>query len=66
LISNRCPNGFLFSEVKNLDFVLQILGVINDTALTATIKKLKAVPVIAAAFLLQPEKIKGIGNILVE
>lgn len=66
LISNRCPNGFLFSEVKNLDFVLQILGVINETALTATIKKLQSVPVVAAAFMLQPETIKGIGNILAE
>ena len=66
LISNRCPDGFLFPEVKNLDFVLQIMGEIHDAELKEMVKKLKTVPVIATALILSPEKIKGIGNILAE
>jgi hypothetical protein len=66
LVSNRCPDGFLFPEIKNLDFVLQIVGEIQDAALKEMIKKLRTVPVISTALILSPEKIKGIRNILVE
>jgi hypothetical protein len=66
LISNRCHDGFLFPEVKNLDFVLQIVGEMHDATLKELVKKVKTVPVIATAFTLAPEKIKGIAKILVE
>jgi hypothetical protein len=66
LINNHNPDGYLFPELKNLDFLIQIIGEINDTELKAFEKKLKTVDVVSTAFILQPEKIKGIGDILVE
>lgn len=66
LISNRCPDGFLFPEVKNLDFVMQVAGEMTDTELTGLIKKLKGVEVVSTAFIIQPENLKGIQNILVD
>jgi len=64
LISNRCADGFLFPEVKNLDFVLQLVGELTGTELKTIEKKIKSVEVVSTAFILQPEKIKGIGSIL--
>jgi len=64
LISNRCADGFLFPEVKNLDFVLQIVGELTGTELKTIEKKIKSVEVVSTAFILQSEKIKGIGSIL--
>jgi hypothetical protein len=66
LINNHNPDGYLFPELKNLDFLIQIIGEMNDIELKAFEKKLKTVDVVSTAFILQPEKIKGIGDILVE
>ena len=66
LFGNRCDDGFLFPEVKNLDFILQIVGEISTAELKNLEKKLKTVDVVSTAFILQPEKIKGIGKILGE
>ena len=66
LLSNRCPDGFLFPEVKNFDFLLQITGETNDTEIKQLVTKLKTVPIISAVFNLQPEKIKGAGKVLLE
>jgi len=64
LISNRCPNGFLFPEVKNLDFILQVIGEFPASDLKDLEKRIKSIEVVSTAIILQPEKIKGIGNIL--
>lgn len=64
LISNRCPDGFLFPEIKNLDFILQITGDLTASGLKDIEKRIKSLNVVSAAFTLKPEKIKGIGNIL--
>jgi hypothetical protein len=66
LISNRCPDGFLFPELKNIDFLLQITGVINEAEMKDLVKKLKTVPVVSAVFVLEPEKIRGMGKVLEE
>jgi hypothetical protein len=66
LIANRCPDGFLFPEVRNLDFVLQIVGEITPGELKELEKKIKSIDVISTAFILQPEKIKGIRDITFE
>jgi hypothetical protein len=66
LISNRCPDGFLFQEIRNFDFIMQVTKEMTDTEIKAFIKKLKAVEVISAAFLLDPEKLKGLRDILQE
>lgn len=64
LISNRCPDGFLFPEIKNFDFLVQITGEIKDDELKELVKKLKAVEIISAVFVLQTAKLKGISQIL--
>ncbi|HLO60552.1 MAG TPA: IPExxxVDY family protein [Bacteroidales bacterium] len=66
LIANRCPDGFLFPEVRNLDFVLQIVGEITPTELKELETKIKSIDVVSTAFILQPEKIKGIREITFE
>ncbi len=66
LISNRCPDGFLFPEVKNIDFLLQVIGDVSEQELKSLVKGLKAVPVVSAAFELPTNKLKGAANILVE
>jgi hypothetical protein len=66
LVSNRCPDGFLFPEIKNFDFLLQIVGEFADKETQALSRKIKTVDVISASFVLQPDKLKGIGKILQE
>ncbi len=66
LISNRCPNGFLFPQVKNFDYLFQIFGEISETEAKDILRKLKSVAVVSAAFELPPEKLKGAGRILME
>jgi hypothetical protein len=64
LISNICPDGFLFSEIKNIDFLLQVNGEITEAEMREFRSKLKAVKVISATFILHPEKLKGLNQIL--
>ena len=66
LIANRCPDGILFPEIKNIDFVLQVAGTMNETEFQALVKKLKGITMVSALFVLQPEKIKGIAKALQE
>ncbi len=66
LISNRCPDGFLFAEIKNFDFLLKVTGEIRESETREFVKKLKAVEVISASFILDPKKLKGWQEILQE
>jgi hypothetical protein len=66
LISNRCPDGFLFPEIKNFDFLMQIVGELSDGETQAFSRKLKKVEVISATFILQPAKLKGINQVFQE
>jgi hypothetical protein len=66
LISNRCPDGFLFPMVRNFDYLLQIIGDMNDQERRNAVKKLKSVAVISAVFMLPLEKLKGVTHILQE
>lgn len=66
LISNRCPDGFLFREIKNFDFLIQIVGEINEAELQEFSRNIKAVEVISATFVLDAAKLKGVHQILPE
>jgi hypothetical protein len=66
LISNRCPDGFLFPEIKNFDFLMQIVGDMSDADTQAFSRKIKSVEVISASFVLQLKELKGIKQILQE
>jgi hypothetical protein len=66
LIANRCPDGFLFPEIKNFDFLIQIVGEMNDHETRELTKKIKGVGVVSAVFILTPEKLKNSRQILQE
>ncbi|NJK87060.1 MAG: IPExxxVDY family protein [Bacteroidales bacterium] len=52
LTSNRCDNGFLLSNYKNIDFLLVIIGEYNLEQINELISVLKKEPIITAAFLI--------------
>jgi len=66
LISNRCPDGFLFPEIRNFDFIIQVSGNMTEAEENEFIKKLKTVEVISASFALKTEKLKDLKVILPE
>jgi hypothetical protein len=58
LISNRCPDGFLFPEIKNLDYLLQITGEMDTKHLALILKELKKVGIVSATFMIDPKHLK--------
>jgi hypothetical protein len=58
LISNRCPDGFLFPEIKNLDYLLQITGDMDSKHLEFIVKELKRVGIVSATFMIDPKQLK--------
>lgn len=59
LISNRCDNGFLIEELKNIDFILQIFGEISESFIKQWIEKLNKIDVITTAFAIDPGSLKS-------
>ncbi len=60
LISNRCPDGFLFPEIKNLDYLLQITGELDSKHLALILKELKKVGIVSATFMIDPKQLKDV------
>ena len=60
LISNRCPDGFLFPEIKNLDYLLQITGEMDLKHLAIIFKELKKVSIVSATFMIDPKQLKDV------
>ena len=60
LISNRCPDGFLFPEIKNLDYLLQITGELDSKHLAIILKELKKVGIVSATFMIDPKQLKDV------
>jgi len=59
LISNRCDNGFLLEEIRNIDFVLVIENKDKLLDISELITKIRTIPFISAAFLLNSLTAKG-------
>lgn len=66
LFSNRCPDGILFPEIRNMDFIIQIIGELAEDDFSRIIKEVKSITIISALFVLQPNKIKNIGQLFHE
>ncbi len=66
LISNRCPDGFLFPEIRNLDFLLRLSGEINNSELEILIKQYRKIDMISAVFAIEPNQIRNIHQISFE
>ncbi|HRW22752.1 MAG TPA: IPExxxVDY family protein [Bacteroidales bacterium] len=54
LISNKCENGLLIEELKNIDYLIHLTGEINETFLKSFFKKLKQSPEIQAVYNIEP------------
>jgi hypothetical protein len=65
LISNRCPDGFLFPEIKNLDYLLQITGELDSKQLSLVLKELKKVGIVSATFMIDPKQLKDVERKLI-
>jgi hypothetical protein len=63
LISNRCPNGFLITEMKNIDFFLQVFGDVTQPFVTGLIASLRRIEIISAVFEIQPASLKSSRNL---
>ncbi len=66
LFSNRCPDGILFPEIRNMDFILQIIGEMTEDNFNQLLKEIKSVSIISAPFVLHPQKIKNAGQLFHE
>ncbi len=64
LISNRSPDGFLFPEIKNIDFLIQVVGEIQEKQVEQMIKELRNISIISGAYLIDNRKLKDIGKII--
>ena len=59
LITNRCFDGFLIGEMKNIDFFLKLHGEINKIFLDNLTKKINDLSIVNTAFQVDPEKLKS-------
>lgn len=64
LISNRSSDGFLFPEIKNIDFLIQIVGGLEDKPVEQMITALRSINIISGAYLMDLEKLKDISKIM--
>lgn len=58
LISNRCPDGFLIKELKNIDFFLQIFGESVNKHIEEIISGLKSIEIVSAVFEISSDRHK--------
>ncbi len=58
LISNTGANGFLFPEMRNIDFFLQIYGESDDKFILKLITKLNKIDIINTSFVIDPKTLK--------
>jgi hypothetical protein len=59
LISNTSENGFLFPEMRNIDFFLQVYGNPSDDFLHSLISRLNQIDIISTSFLIDPKNLKN-------
>jgi hypothetical protein len=63
MLSNRCDNGFLFPEIKNVDYLLLITGELSHTAFEGLIKKTRKIDIVSTAFAIQAVKLKNLSKL---
>lgn len=64
LLSNRCPDGFLFPEIKNMDFLVQVIGEMDRTGFEDLLRSLKNIEIISGAYPIDPLSLRGISRII--
>jgi hypothetical protein len=63
LISNRCPDGFLIREMKNIDYFLQVFGDDTQAFISHIVTGLKSVDIISAVFEIPDTVLKNTRNL---
>jgi hypothetical protein len=66
LISNRCPDGYLFPEFRKLDFLLPIVGEIHNSILEEMVREYRKIEIVSAVFIIKPEQIRNIEKIMLD
>lgn len=59
LISNRCQNGFLLEEYKNIDFLLQVYGDFEQGFINNLLGNIKKLDLIGTAFHIDLSSLKN-------
>ncbi len=59
LISNKCENGNLIEEISNIDYLLQVIGEMDEGFLDTLVKDLNAVEDITLALKTDPARLKS-------
>ena len=54
LIGNKSQQGFLFPDMKNIDFFLKVEGVVSEQLLHSLVKRIKEIELVLTAFVLEP------------
>ena len=63
LIANRCDNGFLLEELKNIDYLLLVESGEKQLDVNLFIQQIRSISFIATAFTINPSSIKAINRI---
>jgi len=64
LISNRCPDSFLFPELRNFDFLIKIVGELDDTIAKEVPVMFRKIDIISAVYKIEPKTLKDPGKII--
>ncbi|MDP4186967.1 MAG: IPExxxVDY family protein [Bacteroidota bacterium] len=59
LYANQCENGLLIEDLKNIDYLFQILGNISNTELNSLLAKIREIENISALIRIDPIKYKS-------
>jgi len=59
LLSNRCDNGFLLEEMKNIDYIIKISGDVRSNFPAQFVNKLKKINIITTAFEIDSSTLKS-------
>jgi hypothetical protein len=66
LLSNRCDDGFLIDEFRNIDFLIQVHGDFPEAAQKKLIRDLKAIEIISTSFDIDPHALKSPDRLLIQ
>jgi hypothetical protein len=66
LLSNRCDDGFLVEEFRNIDFLMQVHGDLPAGSQEKMIRDLRSIPVINTSFAIDPRTLKSRDRLLIQ
>jgi len=66
LLSNRCDNGFLVEEFRNIDFLILVYGELTKDTKEKLIQELKEISIISTCFTLEPQTLKSRDRLLIQ